>query len=100
MVTEKQVKDALKKCMDPELGVSIVDLGLVYGIQIKGSTVKVRMTVTTPMCPMASMLVENARDAVSKVKGVKKADVVLVFDPPWTPARMSATAKKALGWSR
>lgn len=92
--------EALRKCVDPEIGENLVDLGLIYGVDVKGGAVKVRMTLTTPGCPMHAFLVKQAEEAVKKVEGVKKAEVELVWDPPWTPERMSETAKKRLGFTK
>jgi len=94
------VLDALRKCLDPEVGENIVDLGLIYGVDVKGSAVTVRMTLTTPGCPMHSYLTKQAQEAAKKVKGVKKAEVQLVWEPPWTPEKMSKAAQKRLGWSK
>ena len=81
-VTEKDVRDALKKVKDPELNLDLVTLGLVYDIQVEGDEAKVIITLTTPMCPVAGEIVDQARLAVAKVDGVEKAEVGLTFDPP------------------
>lgn len=86
MVTEKQVEQALKKVTDPEIGLDIVTLELIYGIAIKGSSVKIKMTMTTPFCPFADAILDQVKEAVKKIKGVKKVEVELVFDPPWEPS--------------
>lgn len=96
MVTKKEVLQVLKKCYDPEIPVSIVDLGLIYDIKVKGSNVNIKMTLTSPHCPMHSFLSEMVKERISKIKGVKKVNVDLVFDPPWSPERMSKKAKKIL----
>ncbi len=98
MVSEKDVMDSLKAVLDPEIGINIVDLGLIYGIEIKGSEVKVKMTFTMQGCPMSQYLVESAKNAVSKIEGLKKIEIDLVFEPPWTPEKMSSEAKKTLGF--
>ncbi|MEW5955046.1 MAG: metal-sulfur cluster assembly factor [Candidatus Micrarchaeota archaeon] len=82
------------------MGENLVDLGLIYGVDVKGGAVKVRMTLTTPGCPMHAFLTKQAEEAVKKVKGVKKAEVELVWDPPWTPDKMSEATQKRLGWSK
>jgi len=97
MVTEKEVMGALSEVMDPELGISLVDLGLIYGVDIAGERVGVKMTFTTPACPMVHFLVSSVEDAVKKVKGVNEVDVQLVWDPPWTPDKMSDAGKEKLG---
>ena len=98
MVSEKDVIESLKTVIDPEIGINIVDLGLIYEVEIKGSYVKVKMTLTMPGCPMSEYLVESAKDAVSKIKGLEKIEINLVFDPPWNPEKMSEDAKKKLGF--
>ena len=96
-VTEKDVRDALKKVKDPELNLDLVTLGLVYDIQVEGDEAKVIITLTTPMCPVAGEIVDQARLAVAKVGGVEKAEVELTFDPPWTPERISPLIRSSLG---
>jgi metal-sulfur cluster biosynthetic enzyme len=97
VVSEKEIRDALREVMDPELGISLVDLGLIYGVEIAGEKVGVKMTFTTPACPMVHFLVSSVEDAVKKVEGVDEVDVQLVWDPPWTPDRMSDAGKEKLG---
>ena len=97
MVSEKEIRDALREVMDPELGISLVDLGLIYGIEVAGEKVGVKMTFTTPACPMVHFLVSSVENAVKKIGGVNEVDVQLVWDPPWTPDRMSDTGKEKLG---
>ena len=96
-VTETQVFEALKECYDPEIPVNLVDLGLIYDVKIIDDWVGVKMTLTTPGCGMSGMISQNVRNRVLKVPGVKEADVRIVWDPAWSPARMSAEAKKKLG---
>ena len=96
-VTEKDVRDALKKVKDPELNLDLVTLGLVYDIQIEDAAVKAIISLTSPMCPVAGEIVDQARLAVAKVEGVEKADVELTFDPPWTPERISPLIRSSLG---
>jgi metal-sulfur cluster biosynthetic enzyme len=98
MVTKAQVLAELKKCFDPEVPVNIVDLGLIYDVKINGGNVKIKMGMTSFGCPMKSFIVDDVKDKISKIKGVKKVDVDLVLDPPWSPDRMSKEAKKKLGW--
>ncbi|MCP4647084.1 MAG: metal-sulfur cluster assembly factor [bacterium] len=97
MVTEKEVMGALSEVMDPELGISLVDLGLIYGVDVAGEKVGVKMTFTTPACPMVHFLVSSVEDAVKKVEGVSDVEVQLVWDPPWTPDKMSDEGKEKLG---
>ena len=96
-VTEKDIRNALKKVKDPELKLDLVTLGLVYDIQVEGSEAKVIMSLTTPMCPVAGEIVDQARLAVAKVDGIEKAEVELTFDPPWTPERISPLIRSSLG---
>jgi len=98
MITEAQVIEALKTCYDPEIPVSIVDLGLIYGVDIQGNDVHVRMTMTARGCPMHAVLTQEAKQAVEALDGVGSVDVELVWDPPWTPERLSDEAKKRLGF--
>lgn len=97
---ESEVEQALKTVDDPEAGMNIVELGLVYGIAVAPGTVHVAMTMTSPACPAASYLVDEAAAAIRDVApdGVD-VQVELVWDPPWTPDRMSTEAKTRFGWS-
>lgn len=99
--TEETVREALCSVDDPEVGMNIVDLGLVYGIQIAPDRVRVDLTMTTPACPLGDLITENSRRAVAAVLpqdvGV---DVVLVWEPPWTPDLMSESARQTFGWPR
>lgn len=90
---------ALARVLDPEIGLDIVALGLVYGVQVRDGRVQVRMTMTSAACPMGDMIVDDAQAALARVlpPGVE-ADITLVWDPPWSPARMSAAARESLGW--
>ena len=85
-VDEAAVLDALRQVVDPEIGLNIVDLGLIYDVAITGTRVRVRMTLTSPGCPMGESLRAGAELALSNLDGVTDAEVELVFDPPWTPA--------------
>ena len=76
--------------LDPELSLSVVDLGLVYGIAIDGRTVRITMTLTAPGCPLHDVMADWVRRAVLAVPGVQEVEVNLTFDPPWTPARIAA----------
>ena len=98
-MTEADVRKALSTVEDPEAGMSVLDLGLVYGIAVGNGTVRVEMTMTSPACPASRYLVDEAAAAIRAVApqgtGV---EVALVWDPPWTPERMSAAAKQRFGW--
>ena len=95
-VTEAQVIKVLRSVYDPEIPVSIYDLGMIYGIQIDGDAVHVRMTLTTPACPVAGILPGQVETRVKALEGVSDATVELVWDPPWTPDKMSEAAKLQL----
>lgn len=99
MLTKKQVEKVLKTIPDPEIGVSLWDLGLIYGISIdKKNTVTVTMTLTTIGCPLFNLIADPIRSEVGKLAGVKKVEVELTFDPPWSTDKMSDDAKKQLGF--
>lgn len=97
-LTREQILDALRQVMDPEVGMDVVTLGLVYGVTIEGGTVQVDLTMTTPACPLGEHITEQAASAVRAVPGVQQADVRLVWEPRWTPERMSPEARQKLGW--
>jgi metal-sulfur cluster biosynthetic enzyme len=99
IVPESWVRDALRKVLDPEVGIDIVELGLVYEIETTPGHVRVDMTMTTPSCPSGPQLRDEAAHAIKMaLPEAREIDVRLVWDPPWTPDRMSASAKKRLGW--
>ncbi|NPA75975.1 MAG: metal-sulfur cluster assembly factor [Euryarchaeota archaeon] len=98
MVTEEEVKRALKSAVDPEFGLSVIDLGLIYDLKIiDNSKVYILMTLTTPMCPLANAIVADVYQKAKEVPGVEDVDIELTFEPPWTPDRMSPEARKLLG---
>ncbi|MDE0032991.1 MAG: metal-sulfur cluster assembly factor [Deltaproteobacteria bacterium] len=97
MVTKEQVYEALQDCYDPEIPVNIVDLGLVYDVEVEEDTVAVKMTLTTPGCGMGGMIASNAQSLIMEIPGVKDANVDLVWDPPWDPSRISEEARQKLG---
>ena len=97
---ESVVRDALATVIDPEAGMSIVDLGLVYRVEVDATGVTVDMTMTTPACPVADMLVAQAREAIAAVAPPGTAiDVRLVWDPIWNPSMMTGVAKDHFGWT-
>jgi metal-sulfur cluster biosynthetic enzyme len=98
-VTEEQVYEALKNVFDPEIPVSIVDLGLVYDVKIIDDWVGVKMTLTTPGCGMGQAIATMARERVLTLDGVSEADVRIVWEPAWNASMMSDVAKKKLGMS-
>ncbi|MBX6353790.1 MAG: metal-sulfur cluster assembly factor [Thermoflavifilum sp.] len=95
MITEEQVKALLMDVLDPEIQIDIVNLGMVYGVDISedGKTVKVTMTLTTMGCPIFDMLRDEIIEKVKTLPGVENVDVELTFDPPWSPEMMSEEAK-------
>ncbi|MCI4345709.1 MAG: iron-sulfur cluster assembly protein [Thermoplasmata archaeon] len=95
---EVQIKENLKKIYDPEIPMNIVDLGLIYALDWKGDDLTVRMTLTAPGCPVAGILADEVKGAVEKVGGVHSAAVDMVWDPPWTPERMTEFAKRQFGY--
>jgi metal-sulfur cluster biosynthetic enzyme len=98
-IIEPDVRDALRHVIDPELGINIVDLGLVYGVEIEGARVRVRMTMTTPACPLGAYLSDLARSEVhDRLPGVQDVVVELVWEPPWDPGMMSPEAQRRLGY--
>jgi metal-sulfur cluster biosynthetic enzyme len=88
-ITREQVMQALGQVSDPELGMSIVDLGLVYAVEIDGRRVAVTMTLTAPGCPIHDAMADWVREAVRKISGVEDVRVSITFDPPWTPDRIT-----------
>ncbi len=97
--SEEAVRDALRSVDDPEVGMNIVDLGLVYRIDIGPERVRVELTMTTPACPLGDLITDNARRAVGALlpEGMG-VDIELVWDPPWTPDKMSESARQTFGW--
>ena len=101
MINKSAVEKVLSEIPDPEIGVSLADLGLIYDIEIddhKGK-VEILMTLTSIGCPLFEQVAAPIRKEVGKIKGVKEVKVVLTFEPPWKPDRMSAEAKVQLGFS-
>lgn len=94
---ETGIRETLRQVIDPELDCNIVDLGLVYGIAIKGAKIIVTMTLTTPGCPMHESIAWGVKTALLNLEGVEDVEVKIVWDPPWTPARMSPFARAATG---
>jgi metal-sulfur cluster biosynthetic enzyme len=97
MIDQSSIRSALRQVVDPELGCNIVDLGLVYGIAIIGATITVTMTLTTSGCPMHESIASGVQAALLDLDGVKEVDVQVVWDPPWTPARMTARGRAETG---
>ena len=98
IIKQDEVIDKLKTCLDPELGINIIDLGLVYAVNIVGNHVNVLLTLTTPGCPLDSYFVKDITAKIKSVKGVSDVAVELTFEPPWSPSRMSEESKDLLGF--
>jgi metal-sulfur cluster biosynthetic enzyme len=98
VVSEDQVKLALRRVKDPDLQLNIIDLGLVYAIAVDGTTVKVDMTLTSPACPSGPELMTNAETEVKSLPGVEKVEVNLVWMPFWTPEKMEPRVRAYLGF--
>lgn len=94
----EQVLEALSHVNDPELGINIVDLGLVYGVEFEGSTVHITYTLTTMGCPIGPLIEAEIKQFLSGVEGIDEVDAEMVLRPPWTPEMMSEEAKAALGF--
>jgi len=95
---KKKIIDAIRTCYDPEIPVNIYELGLIYDVHVDGDNkVNVRMTLTSPACPVAGTLPKEVEQRVKGVEGVEDAKVDIVWDPPWNPEMMSEEAKLELG---
>jgi metal-sulfur cluster biosynthetic enzyme len=98
MVSEEAITDALRDVIDPELGLDFVELGLIYGVEVEGATVRVTYTLTSPGCPIGPQVSEQIEEFVSELDGVEEVHPTMTFSPPWTPELMSEDAKFALGF--
>lgn len=94
------IHQLLYEVIDPELGVNIVDLGLIYGIAVTERLARIRMTLTTPGCPLSGYMDDEIHRVLAGLPGVDDAEVSIVWDPPWDPNMMSESAKRQLGWRR
>ena len=100
-VTSQQVLDSLKQCMDPEIPINIVDMGLIYGVKVSSDNkVDVKMTMTTRGCPLHDTLVSDVKRYVNKVPGVSDVNVEIVWEPAWTPEKMSEEGKKLINYGK
>jgi metal-sulfur cluster biosynthetic enzyme len=99
MPDDEAVREALRQIDDPEAGMNIVELGLVYGVDVSEDAVRVDMTMTTAACPMTDMITDQARNVIAAIvpEGTV-VDIRLVWDPPWTPDKMTGIAKEHFGW--
>lgn len=99
MPAEEEVKAALRNVIDPEVGMNIVDLGLIYGVEISDGRLHIDLTMTTPACPMGEMILDHARQALEAlVPDGTEIELNLVWDPPWSADKMSEHARQYFGW--
>lgn len=98
MASENDVVEALRQVEDPELGMDIVDLGLLYGVELEGPKAKITYSLTSMGCPAGPLIAGDIERTALEVPGVEEVEMELVFDPPWTPDRMSDDAKFILGF--
>jgi metal-sulfur cluster biosynthetic enzyme len=98
VVTEDDIVEAMHQVEDPELGMDIVELGLMYDVDVEGSRVRIRYSLTSMGCPAGPMIADGIVEAAQAVPGVEEVEAELTFDPPWTPDRMSDDAKFILGF--
>ncbi len=96
MPTESDLLEALRQVIDPEVGCNVVDLGLIYSLEARGGKVTVAMTLTTPGCPMHESLTWGVHNVLLLLPGVLEAEVLLVWDPPWSPAMMTRAGQLAI----
>ena len=98
MVNDEIIRESLKGILDPELGLNIVDLGLVYDIAIQDGDVQIAFTLTAMGCPIGPMISEQIQETVMALPGVKSVNAELTFNPPWDPSRMSDEFREELGF--
>lgn len=97
--TQEAVREALRSVVDPELGINVVDLGLVYRVDVADGRARVAMTMTTPACPLGEALTAEAETAIrARIPALHDVAVTLVWDPPWQPSLMTDAARRQLGW--
>ena len=100
-VTSQQILDSLKQCMDPEIPINVVDMGLIYGVDISADNkVDIKMTMTTRGCPLHDTLVSDVKRYINKVPGVNGINVEIVWEPAWTPEKMSEAGKKLINYGK
>ena len=100
-VTSQQILDSLKNCMDPEIPINVVDMGLIYGVNVRNDNkVDIKMTMTTRGCPLHDTLVSDVKRYVNKVPGVNGVNVEIVWEPVWTPEKMSEAGKKMINFGK
>ena len=97
---KEQIRETLKEILDPEIGINIVDLGLVYQIELRPEELYIQITMTSPTCPLSGVITRNMDQVLRKTfPDLGEMTIELVWDPAWSPELMSDTAKKQLGWS-
>ena len=100
-VTSQQILDSLKQCMDPEIPINVVDMGLIYGVNVNADNkIDIKMTMTTRGCPLHDTLVSDVKRYVNKVPGVNGVNVEIVWEPVWTPEKMSEAGKKLINYGK
>ncbi|MEC8840392.1 MAG: metal-sulfur cluster assembly factor [Candidatus Poribacteria bacterium] len=97
MITEEIVLEQIKQVIDPDVGLNIVDMGLIYGVDINDDVVDITMTLTSPGCPAAPQLLNGSQTVVQQLDGVEEVNINVVWTPPWDPEMMSEEAKDELG---
>lgn len=97
MVSKNEIVEVLKECYDPEIPINIVDLGLIYDVAVKSRNVAIKMTLTALGCPLSKTIIEEIKQRVLTIKRIKNVEVNIVFDPPWSPEKMSQEARRILG---
>ncbi len=99
MLSGERVREALRQVLDPELGIDVVDLGLVYEVAVRDRDVRVVMTMTSPACPLHGVLTAAAEAAIREHDpDVRRVEIEMVWEPPWSPDMMSEAARRRLGW--
>lgn len=97
-LTEEAVRAALSQVLDPEIGINIVDLGLIYGLAVSPERIAVTMTLTTPTCPMGDLLLDEVEAALERLAPGVEIDLEVVWEPPWSAEKMSPEARQQFGW--
>ncbi|HUN57836.1 MAG TPA: iron-sulfur cluster assembly protein [Candidatus Binataceae bacterium] len=97
MLNNEEVEEVLRECFDPEIPVNVLDLGLIYDVAVEGHAVNIKMTLTAPGCSMGAMIATEIEDKLLGLPDCERAIVEIVWEPPWTPHRMSEAARKQLG---
>ncbi|NIP39875.1 MAG: metal-sulfur cluster assembly factor [Candidatus Dadabacteria bacterium] len=98
-ISEAKIYDVLSNVYDPEIPIDIVNLGLIYGIDIIGDKVLVKMTMTSPGCPASVQITSESKYLIEELDGVSEANIEIVWDPPWDPGRMSEEARQSMGFT-